>query len=110
MCRSAYAIVRDRVAALLASGAITVGGIVTALDTKLTAAETARAAGDVAGADSALVDLLNQLRAQFGKHITAAAAAELQALATLLKDCYETVVPTCSAVPGAAPVALTARH
>ena len=53
-----------------------------------------------AGADSALVDLLNQLRAQFGKHITAAAAAELQALATLLKDCYETVVPTCSTVPG----------
>jgi len=106
VCRSAYAVVRDRLAALLASGAINVGGIATALDAKLMAAETAREAGNVAGADSALVDLANQLRAQNGKHITIAADAELQAFDTLLRDCYETVVPTCSAAPAGAPVAL----
>ena len=64
LCRSAYAIVRDRVAALLASGAINLAGIATALEAKLTAAAT-----------------------------------ELQALATLLRDGYETVMPTCSTVP-----------
>ena len=106
VCRSAYAVVRDRVTALLASGAINVDGIATALAAKLTAAEQARDAGDVAGADSALVDLANQLHAQNGKHITTAADAELQALDTLLRDCYETLVPTCSVVPAGAPVAL----
>jgi hypothetical protein len=108
-CRSAYAVVRDRVAAMLAQGGINIGGIATALDAKLTAAETARDAGDVAGADSALVDLANQLRAQNGKHITTVADAELQAFDTLLRACYETVVPTCSSVPPAAPVALRSR-
>jgi hypothetical protein len=108
-CRSAYAVVRDMVTAMLIRGAINIGGIATALDAKLTAAETARDAGDVAGADSALVDLANQLRAQNGKHITTAADAELQAFDTLLRACYETVVPTCSSVPPAAPVALRSR-
>jgi len=105
VCRSAYAVVRDRVAALLASGAINIGGIATALDAKLTAAETARDAGNVAAADSAIQDLMNQLRAQNGKHITTAADAELQAFATLLRACYETVVPTCSTAPAPTPVA-----
>jgi hypothetical protein len=105
VCRSAYAVVRDRVAALLAVGAINIGGIATALDAKLTAAETARDAGNVAAADSAIQDLMNQLRAQNGKHITTAADAELQAFATLLRACYETVVPTCSTVPAPTPVA-----
>ncbi len=109
VCRSAYAVVRDRVAALRASGAINSDGVANALTVKLTAAETARDAGDVAGADAAIQDLMNQLRAQSGKHIATAAAAELQALATLLRDCYETVVPTCSTAPGAAAVALQPR-
>lgn len=104
-CRSAYAIVRDTVAAMLTRLAINIGGIATALDAKLTAAEMARDAGDPAGADSALVDLANQLAAQSGKHITVAAAAALQAYDTLLRTCYETVVPTCSSVPPAAPAA-----
>jgi hypothetical protein len=106
VCRSAYAIVRDTVAAMLARGAINIGGIATAFDAKLTAAEMARDAGNVAGADSALVDLANQLRAQNGKHITTAADAALQAFDTLLRGCYETAVPTCSAVPGGPSVAL----
>lgn len=105
VCRSAYAVVRDRVDALLASGGIDRDGIATALNAKLTAAETARDAGDVAAADTAIQDLLNQLRAQDGKHITTAADAELRALALLLRQCYETIVPTCSAVPALAPVA-----
>ena len=109
VCRAAYAVVRDRVAALRASGAINSDGVANALTVKLTTAETARDAGDVAGADAAIQDLMNQLRAQSGKHITTAAAAELQALATLLRDCYETVVPTCSTAPGAAGVALQPR-
>jgi len=109
VCRSAYAVVRDRVNALFASGAINSAGVTTALDAKLTAAEIARDAGDVAGADSALVDLANQLRAQNGKHITTAADAELRAFDTLLRDCYETIVPTCSTVPAAAAVALRSR-
>jgi hypothetical protein len=108
LCRSAYAVVRDTVAAMLARGAINVGGIATAFDAKLTAAEMARDAGDPGGADSALVDLANQLSAQFGKHITTIADAELQRYDTLLRTCYETVVPTCSLVPRAAPVALRA--
>jgi hypothetical protein len=105
VCRSAYAVVRDRVDALLASGGIDRDGIATALNAKLTAAETARDAGDVAAADTAIQDLLNQLRAQDGKHITTAADGELRALALLLRQCYETIVPTCSAVPALAPVA-----
>ena len=105
VCRSAYAVVRDRVAALRASGGINSDGIVTALDAKLTAAEIARDAGNVAAADSAIQDLMNQLSAQNGKHITIAADAELQAFATLLRDCYETVVPTCSTAPAPVPVA-----
>lgn len=108
-CRSAYAVVRDTVAAMLARNAIDIGGIATALDAKLTAAEMARDAGDPAGADSALVDLANQLAAQSGKHITVAAAAQLQGYDTLLRTCYETVVPTCSLVPPPAPVALRSR-
>src|SRR2546421_9602132 len=96
VCRSAYAVVRDRVWALRAAGAIDLDGIATALSAKLTAAEMARDVGDVAGADSAIQDLMNQLRAQNGKHITLAADAELQGLALLLRTCYETVVPTCS--------------
>jgi len=106
VCRSAYAVVRDTVAAMLARGAINIGGIATALDAKLTAAETARNAGDAPGADSALVDLANQLSAQNGKHISITADAELQAYDTLLRDCYEWVVPRCSAVPPPAPLAL----
>src|SRR5439155_14611205 len=86
VCRSAYGVVRDRVAALRASGAINSDGVANALTVKLTTAETARDAGDVAGADAAIQDLMNQLRAQSGKHITTAAAAELQALATLLRE------------------------
>ncbi len=109
VCRSAYAVVRDVVASLLASGQINIGGIATALDAKLTAAEVARDAGDVAGADSALVDLANQLRAQNGKHISIAADAQLRALDTLLRACYETIVPACSTVPPAAALALRAR-
>jgi hypothetical protein len=109
VCRSAYAIVRDTVAAMLARGAINIGGIATAFDAKLTAAEMARDAGDPAGADSALVDLVNQLRAQNGKHITTTADAELLRYDTLLRTCYETVVPTCSSVLPAAPVALRSR-
>jgi hypothetical protein len=109
VCRSAYAIVRDTVAAMLARGAINIGGIATAFDAKLTAAEMARDAGDPAGADSALVDLANQLRAQNGKHITTTADAELLRYDTLLRTCYETVVPTCSSVLPAAPVALRSR-
>jgi hypothetical protein len=105
VCRSAYAVVRDRVAALRASGAIDRDGIANSLTVKLNAAETARDAGDVPGADSALVDLTTELRAQNGKHITIAADAELQAFTTLLRDCYETVVPTCSTAPAPAPVA-----
>jgi len=105
VCRSAYAVVRDRVAALRAAGAINSDGIVTALDAKLTAAELARDAGDVTAADAAIQDLMNQLAAQNGKHITTAADAELQAFATLLRDCYETVVPTCSTAPAPTPVA-----
>jgi len=104
-----YAIVRDFVATLLAAGEINRGGIATALDAKLNAAETARLAGDPAGADSALVDLANQLSAQTGKHITTAADAQLQAFDALLRACYETIVPTCSTVPAAASLALRSR-
>ena len=106
VCRSAYAIVRDFVATLLATGAINRGGIATALDAKLNAAEMARLAGDPAGADSALVALANQLRAQNGKHITTAADAQLQAFDALLRACYETIVPTCSMVPAATSLAV----
>jgi FIMAH domain-containing protein len=109
VCRSAYAVVRDIVNGLLASGDINIGGIATALNAKLFAAEAARDAGDPAGADSALVDLANQLRAQNGKHISVGADAELQAFDTLLRDCYETIVPTCSTVPAPTPVVLKAR-
>jgi hypothetical protein len=109
LCRSAYAVVRDTVAAMLAGGRINIGGIATALDAKLFAAEAARDAGDPAGADSALVDLANQLRAQSGKHITVEAAAELQSYDTLLRTCYEMVVPICSSVPPPAPLALRSR-
>jgi hypothetical protein len=108
-CRSAYAVVRDTVAAMLATGRINIGGIATSFDAKLTAAEIARDAGDPAGADSALVDLANELRAQNGKHITTTADAELLSYDTLLRTCYETVVPICSSVPPAAPVALRSR-
>jgi len=108
-CRSAYAVVRDTVAAMLADGRINIGGIATSFDAKLTAAEIARDAGDPAGADSALVDLANELRAQNGKHITTTADAELQSYDTLLRTCYETVVPTCSSVPPPVPVALRSR-
>jgi hypothetical protein len=108
-CRSAYAVVRDTVAAMLADGRINIGGIATSFDAKLTAAEIARDAGDPAGADSALVDLANELRAQNGKHITTTADTELQSYDTLLRTCYETVVPTCSSVPPPAPVALRSR-
>ena len=109
VCRSAYAIVRDFVATLLATGAINRGGIATALAAKLNAAEMARLAGDPAGAESALVDLANQLSAQNGKHITTAADAQLQAFDALLRACYETIVPTCSTVPAAASLAIRSR-
>jgi hypothetical protein len=105
-CRSAYAIVRDTVAAMLSSGRINIGGIATALDAKLFAAEAARNAGNAALADSSLIALSNQLRAQSGKHITTGAAAELQAYDTLLRDCYEGIVPVCSMVPPSAALVL----
>jgi hypothetical protein len=94
---------------MLATGRINVGGIATAFDAKLFAAEAARNAGDPAGADSALVDLMNQLQAQFGKHITTGAATELLAFDALLRACYETIVPTCSMLTTSTTVALGAR-
>jgi hypothetical protein len=100
-CRSAYAVVRDIVASLFASGAINSSGVETALLSKLTAAEAYRDAGNPAATDSVLVALANQLSAQSGKHITTAADAELMSFDVLLRDCYETVVPTCSSVPAA---------
>ena len=59
----------------------------------------ARNAGNPALADSSLIALSNQLRAQSGKHITTGAAAELQAYDTLLRDGYEGIVSVCSRVP-----------
>ena len=106
VCRSAYAVVRDRVNALFAAGAIDNAGVANALLSKLTTAEAYRDAGDVVDAGIVISDFMNQLRAQSGKHITTVAAAELNDLATLLAHCYLTLVPSCSSVPAAARVAL----
>jgi Tol biopolymer transport system component len=49
----------------------------TSLTDKLAQAQAQKAAGDVAGAQATLRSLVNQIRAQSGKHITAAAATAL---------------------------------
>ena len=108
-CRSAYAVVRDTVTNLFLSGEINSSGVETALLSKLTAAEAYRDAGNRLTTDSVLVALANQLSAQNGKHITTAADAELLSFDLLLRDCYETVVPTCSAVPAVPAVAAASR-
>ena len=98
-CRSIYAVARDRVAALLAAGAIDPAGIANALSAHLTIAEARRDAGDAPGARDAVFAFAHLVSAQRGKHITPAAADELRDLAALLAQCYVTIVPTCSAVP-----------
>jgi hypothetical protein len=108
VCRSAFVVVREQIDALFASGAIGFN-VANALRVKLTSAETARDAGDAVTANSVMGAFSNLVSAQAGKHITAEAAAELQAFETLLKQCYLTLVPTCSAVPGAS-VAAGAAH
>ena len=109
ICRSALAVVRDRIDALVASGGIDFN-IANALKVKLTSAETARDAGDAVTAANAMNAFSNQVRAQAGKHITAATAAELEAFEALLEQCYLTLVPTCSSVPGASLAAGSASH
>jgi hypothetical protein len=99
VCRSTYVVVQDRVAALLASGAINRAGIANALRARLGRAEVLRDAGDSARARRAIFAFARRVRAQSGNHITTAAATELLRLAALVSQCYVTRVPTCSAVP-----------
>jgi hypothetical protein len=61
-------------------------GMAASLDAKLRAALAAMAAGDTAGACTALQDLLSQLAAQSGKRITAADAALLGAAAAGIRE------------------------
>ncbi len=97
VCRSALAVGRDRIDALVASGGIDFN-LANALKVKLTSAETARDAGDAGTAANAMKAFSNLVSAQTGKHISVAAAAELEALEALLTQCYLTLVPTCSSV------------
>ena len=108
VCRSAFAVLRDRIDALLASGGVDFN-VANALRVKLTSAETARDAGDMITAANSMHAFSNLVAAQAGKHITAAAAAELEAFETLLVQCYLTLVPTCSTAPGAAALAAGAN-
>lgn len=99
-CRSAFAVVRDRIPDYLVQGGVDFT-VVNPLLVKLTAAEEERDLGDAVGAGNVLYAFSNLVRAQEDKHITPAAAAELQAYAALLEQCYLTAVPTCSSLPAA---------
>jgi len=65
--------------------AVQPAGVRTALLAKLDAAASALAAGDVAGACSALQDFVRHLRAQSGKKVSAATAAELTVAADAIR-------------------------
>ena len=97
VCGSAFATVRDQIGAFLTLGKVDFT-VVNPLLVKLTAAEEERDLGDIVGAANVLHAFSNVVSAQEGKHITPAAAAELQAYAALLEQCYLTAVPTCSSV------------
>jgi len=108
VCRSAFAVVRDRIDALLASGGVDFN-VANGLRVKLTSAEKARDAGDAGAASNSMNAFSNLVSAQTGKHITIAAAVELQAFEALLAQCYLTLVPTCSSVSAASLAASAAR-
>lgn len=97
-CRSAFVTVRDRIGQLLAAGEIDNHGVANALQSQLAEAERLRDGGAAEDAGRVVAAFTHLVRAQTTKHITAAAAAELQDLATLLEQCYLTTVPTCSTV------------
>jgi probable HAF family extracellular repeat protein len=75
---------RQDINQLLASGAIKNAGIANSLIAKLNAVETARAIGDCATAASIAQAFINELQAQGGKSVVAAAASTLIADAQFL--------------------------
>ena len=103
VCRSAFAVVRDRIDTFLASDLID-HNVANALQVKLTAAEQARDDGEAGRASQIMKAFAGLVAAQTGKHIRGDAGPELADFAALLVHCYLTLVPTCSS--GFTPVGL----